>query len=196
MPNSRILILHIVVTKLPGQNCSPVLLTTVHKCKTIPMLVPWDKRNTYIQNISSTFLNSLLTHCQVLKTPWQVEVLINSRHKQKSLDLSLKQSLHRDMTFALDLICKVFYKHITQFVNLRMVHKTYFIIVGSPPFIFFSYKKYWMIQTQIHQRSCYEMKQDTSSPPWCVQESRGSRWKNLPSTPYLKKGACSGWPLE
>lgn len=70
-----------------------------------------------------------------------MEILKEGRHKHNSLDLSLEQSLPKDMTFAMDLICEVFYKCIIQFLTLTMVHKTYFTAVESLPCIFFPYKK-------------------------------------------------------
>jgi len=42
---------------------------------------------------------------------------MEGRHKRNSLDLSLNQSLHSDTTFAMDLICEVFYKCIIQFLD-------------------------------------------------------------------------------
>lgn len=97
--------------------------------------------------------------------------LIEGKHKQNSLHLSLKQSLKKD-NISLDLICEVFYRHIIQFLTLTIVHKTSSIAVELLLCVSFSYKKYCMIRAQIHQRHCYEMtKHDVSSTPWCVPAS-------------------------
>lgn len=115
---------------------------------------------------------------------------MGNRNKQHHPDSSLKQSLPGDMTFVLDLICELFHLHFIQFLILTNSTQNISSHCRITIVMSFSHKKYYMIQ--IHQRSCCRMtKFYASHPPRCVPENEGSRWKNLPSTPYLKKCACS-----
>lgn len=173
-PDSRILIFCILVTELAktaAPFCYPLCTNGTLFWSCFHELEAHTSRTSLLQPEDN------LRCCQVLKIPWKVEILMEGRHKQ---DLSFKQSFHRDMTFTLDLTCEVFYRHIIQFLTLKMVPQTCYCCRITTMHLLFIEERLGD-STEIPQTSCYRRtKQDASSPPWCVQESRGSGWKNLP----------------
>lgn len=83
---------------------------------------------------------------------------LGGRDKQHSLDSPLQQTLPWDMTFVLDLVSEAFYKYILQLLILTHGTQNVFSHTESLSYIFFPYKKYWMIQTNTLKKLLHDDK--------------------------------------